>query len=93
MLNRGALSRHAGNMTQRVVAESTVSLSTANCADILFPHELGAPLKLRLHALPDLQAMFAATLLVAALDSRSSGWLKPVVLANSSGVGVSRRVS
>lgn len=93
MLNGEELSGHAENITQRVVAEPTVALSIANCADILSPHELGALLKQRLGALSDLQAMLAATALVAALGSRSSSWLEPIVLTNSSGVGLLRRAS
>jgi len=93
MLNREAVSRHVGNMTQHAVAEATILLSMANCADILSLHELGVPLKHGLGALSDLQAKLATAALMAILDGGPSSWLEPIALTNSSRVWVLGRAS
>jgi len=82
-LNREASSRHAENMAQNAVAESTALLSMANCRP-------GDPLKHGLDASYDLQAMLATAAPMAIFDVRSSSWLEPILLTNSSRVLVLR---
>ncbi len=67
-------------MAHYVVAESTALLSVANC----WP---GGPLKHGLDASCDLLAMLAMAPM-AIFDVRPSGCLEPILLTNSSSLGV-----